>query len=365
MGSFNVGCGISNLAIQQGDDVGFIILTKGTGNERNDPSVGVANFIYGNELFRPYLPPVFGMYGDYGIVEAIEPSKTTEILEAMFSLPVNDIIECITCRRGLYSEGEIFERYFVGSKKFTEFGVSHETALIALGFTKSPSGAREEVYNLGKFDIVVRPYEKQPMLYVWSIWDAEKEETVLVPEFISQSTTHVLEEFSKVSGIFPGYKEEDYAKIQTLKSLYGMYFLKDTFTGMKSHLEKNDYFFPDEKDSLEKMWNEFRNARTLLKVEEPESYKLLLPHLSLGQYIFRYTGFPIASIEELAVYGETYEYLEMPYLSSIMTTLNRMFMPSYCGTQDGDDDASAALNAITNKTLAARRKEYDKYNDED
>lgn len=364
MGSFNVGCGISNLSIEMGDDIGFLILTKGTGNERRAPDMGTATFIYGDEMFKPYAPPVFGHYGDYGIVEAIEKSKTTEFLEKKFSRPIENIIECITCGGGPYDSGRIYDNYFTGSKKFREFGVSHEVALTELGFTKMPSGKNEEIYRLAGADIVIRPSEQHEMLSVWSIWSAEKDDTVLVPEFISQFSSMALEKFSQVTGVFPGYEEKDYEAIQALAGFYGMYFLKDTLTGMKAHLAKNDYFFPDEKAGYEKMWKEFCAAQLVIKRNPEESWELTkLPYMQLGQFIERRTGFPLESIMELSAYEDSYEFVELGYFMSVMATVNRMFMPSYCGTQDGDTDASLALNEITSKVLKARKKEYDQYND--
>lgn len=363
MGSFNVGCGISNLAIQQGDDIGFVILTRSEGNMRQNPESGFATHVYNNDLFKPFLPPVFGMYGDYGNVEAIEKSKTTELLEKMFSRPVETIIECITCGGGPYDSGRIYDNYFTGSKKFREFGVSHEVALTELGFTKVASGESEEIYRLGGVDIVGRPSEKHAMLTEWTLCKADTEE-VLVPSFISQFTSEPLAQFSKVTGIFPGYEEKDYETIQALSGFYGMYFLKDAFTGMKAHLAKDEYFFPDAKESYEKMWKEFCAAQIVIKQNPEESWALTkLPYMRLGEFIHRNTTFPIESIMELSVYGDTFEYIEIAYLMYVMSTVNRMFMPSFCGTQDGDTDASLALNAITNKVLNARKKEYDQYDD--
>lgn len=362
MGSFNVGCGISNLAIEMGDDIGFVILTPSEGNMRRNPENGFATLVHNDDLYKPFLPPVFGMYGDYGYMNSIEKSTTTELLENMFSRPIEDIIECITCGGGPYDSGRIYEKYFTGSKKFREFGVTHEVALTELGFMKVDSGKSEEIYRLGDVDIVARPSEQHELLTSWTLYKADTEE-VLASAFISQFVDQVLEHFAKVTGIFPGYDEKDYAAIQALSKFYGMYFLKDAFTGMKTHSAKNDYFFSDRQEAYEKMWKEFCAGQIVIAQNPEESWETTkLPYTRLGQFIDRYTGFPVEGMMNLSIYGSSLEYFEIGHLMAAMSSVNRMFLPSFCGSQDGDTDASLALNAITNKILKARKSEEDRYN---
>jgi hypothetical protein len=355
VGSHNAGCGISNITIQEGDRVGFVLLAKSDRPERMAPNVGFASYIRETDTFRPVLPAIYGKYSGYGDIENVTPSKTTELLEKMFSRPIDDIMACVTCTRELYSScSEIYERYFTGSKAFNEFGVSHEDGLVPLGFTKVSSGDKEEAYRWGKYEIIVR---KDGMLSWWAIYNADTEE-LLVPEFPSQFISNVLDEFSKVSGIFPGYDDADVEKITALNAFYGMFFLEDTFIGMRSYLEENDEDFRDSVEANQGMWNGFVAAQNILKDESEDVVDVVLPNLAMSRFIQQTTALPCDAIPSLSIYGETYEYLELADLATVLAMVNRMFQPSFCGTQDGDDDVSLALNAVTNRIIAERKSRY-------
>ena len=375
MGSFNVACGISNIAIQEGDETGFVILAKGTGPERTTPGVGVPYFLSDSDLFKPFLPPVFGVYGDYGNLADIKASKTTEVLESMFGQPIEKIMECITCSRDLYDPfSKIFETYFKGSKSFQEFEATHEESLKELGFTKVPasggkfskmvSGKNEEVFQLGGYEIVLRPAKDIPQLPFWSIRETGTQKAI-TGEFRSQFISEPIGVFSRVTGLFPGYDKADYEKIEILNKFYGMFFLKDAFTGMLTYLTEEDSYSPQSEGAYRKMWDDYVKLNNAIKSghEKAEILAVALPHADLFRFVERNTALKTTHWGYLNVYGEGYDYIDLPDLMSVMASVNRMFVPSFCGSQDGDTKASLALNAITGRVLAERKSWQ--YDDED
>lgn len=383
MGSFNVGCGISGLAIEEGDKIGFVILNKSDGKlDRTSEGVGFASFMRETDLFKPFLPPVFGVYGDYGIIENIKESKTTEVLENMFGLKVEDVIACLSCTRDAYSSmGKVFEHYFKGPKGFQEFDADIATSLIELGFVEVPAGKRslakvvtgkkEQVFALEGYELVLRPNPKpypESLLPFWSVRETATG-NVLVKEFQNQFISEALNAFSKSTGIFPGYDAADVEKISTLNGFYGMFFLKKAFTGMIKHLAKNDYYYPSARKSYRNAWDQFANLMNLKFTPAgndkftDEELDMVVPLLEMPQSVERNTSFPMDKLDVLAGYGSDYEYLEIFDLMDVLVSVNRMFQPSFCGSQDGDTDASLALNVIAGSVLARRKARNDEYDD--
>lgn len=352
MGHFNAACGISNITIKEGDEVGFILLAKAPAPGMMTKDVGFPAYLRETDAFRPLFPAVYGEYDGYGRIEKIIPSRTTILLETMFSRPIDDIMECVTCNRGLYeSSSEIFKRYFTGSKAFDEFNVTNEDGLIPLGFRKISSIDDEEVYVYGKYSIVVR---KKGMTHLWSI-SSTPSGKLLIPEFPSPFISTGLEVFSKVTGIFPGYDDADVARIVALNGFYGMFYLKETFEGVRSYLEESSEDFRDSVAFTRGMWDEFVTAQETIKNDSTQDAEVILSSLTIGHFLEFKTGLNVNSLGQLLIYGETYEYLEVADLTTVMAMVNRMFQPSFCGTQDGDDGVSLALNAVTSRIISARK----------
>lgn len=362
VGSFDMGCAISGLTIHESDSIGYMILQKSTtpSDPRIDMSLGTSWFTYSTDMYKPFLPAVYGTYGDYGMIVDIEKSKTGEVIEQLFDMPVEDLIECISCTRGLYErDGKIAKKLFKGSRRFQNFDATPEDGLTRLGFTKEKSEKDVEVYSFEGFEILVG--FKEPF-HLWTIREAESKK-ILFPEFPCQFVSTIINEFCKLTGKFPGYTKEDQEKVQLLQSLSGMFFLKDVFAEMNAHMQQ-DYFA----DMYEKQWNEtwgtFMAAYNACKKLGQEDKMHLLP-LRLAQSIERSTSFPVEKMSLLAGYDGTSEFSEMFDMFSVMTSVNRMFMPSFCGEQEGNDDASRKLNAISGRILAERKARWDEEDEED
>lgn len=373
MGSFNVGCGISNIAIEPGDKIGFVILDTGSGPDRIDPEVGMTTLLNEYDLYRPFLPPVFGVYDDYGSIEDIQPSKTTEFLEKYFEQDIGTVIECLTdIRTPYYDGGAIFRAYFKGSKKFTEFQASPAEGLLPLGFSKAKGKSNEEVYTLQSFEVVITGKEPLPF---WSVRNAKTGE-VLVKPFQSQFMHQVLDAFGNATGIYPGYDTADYSRILRLRNSSGMFFSEQVFASMCDYLATDGGFYEESHKRRKKMWDDF--------LEEPKMFERLLSSVAegtklagmfgvkeqrqysqIGRFVETNTSFPITDVWMLDNYGTGYEYLQLIELMDIMRVTNKLFTPSFCGSQEGDTKASLALHGITGAILDARLEQEKEWRGED
>jgi hypothetical protein len=67
---------------------------------------------------------------------------------------------------------------------------------------------------------------------------------------------------------------------------------------------------------------------------------------------------PPADYRKLAVYADNDEFFLVDDLFNVAVLTNHPFTPTFCGSQDGDDDASEMLAKLALKLLAARRLKY-------
>lgn len=349
MGSFNVGCGISNLSIDEGDKIGFVIIKKST------PLYGSSNAMghFSNlDYFMPVFPPVFGEYGDYGSMINIERSVTVEILEDKFGIPMNAIMDCISCSHNIYSDaGGIYKYYFKGDRSWQGWGVEPAVSFAKLGFIQRDDVDGREVFALGGFEIRQRfeLMKDHPDIKLW-YWSVVRSKTgeVLVPEFMSQSVDAIMDCFAKVSGICPGFTDESVESIKHLQSFSGMFFLKDVYEDVLSFMEENNDEY--NLNFYKSMWDNLRKAGTTSKRTTGSFGRI--PTMSM--VIKDLTLFPDKYFNQLKRYGDTYEFNHIFTLPRVMLSLNRMLMPSLNGEQFGDNDIALRATEITQSILEKR-----------
>jgi hypothetical protein len=361
VGSFNVGCGISNISIEPGDKTGFVILNTGSGPERISPECGVSMLLNEYDLYRPYLPPLFGEYNDYGSIESIKKSKTTEFMEHLFARDIETIINCLTDNTILYdAHGRIFDAYFKGDKTFDKFGATHGESFLPLGFSKAKGKRGEEVFSLKGFEIVITKHPEYELLFNYSIRNAKTGE-VLIQPFVSQFPGQALDAFGRASGIYPGYDKKDYSRIVRLRDSHGMFFSEDVFRAMTEHLS-TDWFYGDMPAKWAKLWKEF--------IELPKKFGGILDnkdrqYTQVGRFVDTNTSFPAEDTHLLGFYGSDLGYLQLVDLMNVMRVTNRLFTPSFCGSQDGNTKASLALSEATTQILTERKKREEEWMEED
>lgn len=100
MGCFNVAGTMSNLTIGHGDKVAFFILCPSNRHYKEVDIKTPGTNLCSNEgaciVTKPFCPPIFGEYNDYGSVENIVKSQTTSDLEKYFGANIEDIITSLT-----------------------------------------------------------------------------------------------------------------------------------------------------------------------------------------------------------------------------------------------------------------------------
>jgi hypothetical protein len=356
MGHFSVACGISNLSIHEGDEIGFVILGDGRiPDPRMNVDGGKSFHLYSNDRFSPYLPPVFGTYSGYGELENIEKSNTTEVMEEIFGIPVEKVFSILTCSRSIYdTSSEIFKAFYKGSRRFGNYQAPMEEALVPLGFEKDVDASSEdvEVFNYETLSVKIRTegYFKK-----WTVC-VKGTDLAIAPEFTSGGASDGLSLFHIITGLMPGYPKDVQEKVKHLKNLNGMFILKDVFVKMSEYLKEPGVSYEFGKPR-EQQWDEFIAVMDAVE-KEGRDFETFYPMIDIVRAIEHGTSLQKQYIPLLRKYGKSYAYLDIMVLLEVMTVVNRMFAPTFCGEQDGNNEASQRLNRVTDKILAERRVRF-------
>lgn len=352
MGSFNVGCGISNLSIEEGDNTGFMIIGKPKEYDTGYPkSMGHAPFYtYGTDVYRPFMPPVFGKYDDYGRISDIRPSVTTEVIENIFRRPIADVLAVISCDRGVYdSNSQITEKYFTGNSEAIK-GDSIKDDLVSLGFTHTQSVEGEELLTFNGFQIV--SHDDTPYYTIIQ----EGNNRVLKSRFHADEVFVILEFFGQITANYPGFDKEDYGIIRLMDSLSGFFFLESVYEKMTAFI-KEDNELRENRENFSNKWEEF-----LSNVKDDSlsdgAITIHSKHTWAADALFHNTIFPMSLIGHMLPYQGTDEFESMKDMLLMMRALNRMFQPSYCGEQYGNGKAERALQEVTAPIIEERLKYY-------
>lgn len=370
MGSFNVGCGMSNLMINAGDDIGLVILGKPRYSGMPPAGRGVTHLMRPNMALKPFLPPVYGTYDDYGNIVDIRPSPTTQILESIFARPVDTVLRCIGVDRGLYDScGEIYQNYFAGDRSWETYSDPVSKSLATIGFRPVETIGDTEVFAYGNYSIIYIPDKNWENDYItigprsqWIIEDATTGDS-MVAGFYHQDLGAVMDRFHLATGLLPGYAKEDHERVLLLNGLSGMFFLRKVYSGMKSIMEERTYFGSSE--SLENQWDFFMNE----EINDAQLLKLAgtTGIIDMQQSIC----LPGQFKDELVRYNGNYEVLEAYYITEVMHSINRLFTPTVCGPNEGNNDLALHLLSISEAVLAEHgaynevEDEYDLYDDAD
>lgn len=108
--------------------------------------------------------------------------------------------------------------------------------------------------------------------------------------------------------------------------------------------------------SLEDRWDIVAKE---MEVTEDDDF-MLNEDVSYAMYdLMRDLSLPTGMRNELRGYGKSYELLEIHRMMDLMRLVNRMFGPTICGTQHGDNVVSSRLNAVTDEILTKRLKDLE------
>lgn len=371
MGSFDVACGISNLAIHMENRVGFLFIqdslaVKNLRARRIIPEGGGVHFDNEFSAYKPYLPPVFGTYNDYGHIIDVTPSPTTKFIEEMFNKPIEVVIKCVGSDRDIYSEhGEIYQNYFVGDKDFQKFGSDVKSGLVSLGFDHSTTDDGKEVFSYQGYEIVCDDangshFEGDQLIR------SEKTGRVIVKGIHARDTTKLLSVFGHYTRIYPGFSPEDFDAIRKLNRMSGMYFLEEVYEALRES-DVVEYFLKSRLAKMKEDWPNFIAYLNDPSMAEEHKYMSGIDYqFKVGMFLERDISFEREDFILLKTFTDADEFFQMREITNIMDALNRVVMPTYCGTQHGNDEASLVLANVSKSILDKRIAEYDdEYGEDD
>jgi hypothetical protein len=350
MGSFDVSCGLSNLSIREGDRTGLVLLLPTNRNkDLEDSSSLVVNV---DDRFRPFLTPIYGTYNDYGSLENLERNASVEILEDIFSIPIETIVYVVnTSGRSIYSNyiGDLASA--LGSTLTPEtfgFGVSQDESLTRLGLTVITSNVE---YSFGGYNLV---FSKGLSATITK--DGET-----LHSFHSHSLENVVEMFGDRINNYPGFPNCG-EKIRLLKSLSGMFFYAPIFDELKQ--------FPEDE------WTAQGTQRVNEEVEKYFVFRKVAAAASQGEddRVFFTNSFLVPDVirrmfhfnsdaDLLLKYEGTQEIQELSKLMTLMTQTNHALSPTMYAGQEGDSAVSVALHKAALKVITDRQTAYDDYED--
>lgn len=380
MGSFSVSCGLSSLPIYPGDKVGFMLLT-----EPKHKDWPMASYTRSHALYLPLFAPVYGEYNDYGGIENIVRTKSVTMLEEMFGTDIETIIGHATDGGSIYgSNGYIKNHGINPDLEWGKFGVPIKDDLLAFGFRQ----VGEQVYFFEEFFVSINKRltnEALPGFYSYDFTIDKVDGEGTKPVGTIPNVTDIdqfLGRFAELTGVYPGAKPEMYESLALLRKLSGMFFLKKVFKKVSEHVvaveKKENEDYPG-LSTLDDDWTEMmeygpKNVRDLKelakkmkedgclddKVKEALVWKLQAFDRSTQrayQSIARTTSFPLGKLG-IILKDEENTFLEVFAMGSVMAGINRMFMPSYCGAQEGNLRASEVLLKVSTEILQKKKKRY-------
>jgi hypothetical protein len=362
MGSFDVACVISDLAIHPGDEVGFMLISesdvmKAYKSRQVAPEGGWIHYGLENDGYKPFLSPVFGNYDDYGFVVNIQESETTRFIESLFGKDVETVIKCVGSNRGIYSKyDDIFDSYFTGDQKFTEYDADFKESLLSLGFTFMKSDEGKDVYEFDGYHLIVEDSGDRYTLRN----PANTHYPVILDKFHTRDISELLDIFGHYTHCYPGFETKDYWAIRTLFKMSGTYFIKEVYEKMS----KGDVIDSLDKRRMEKIHEEWAEFTSFMKdpanAEDARFPSSLDYKFDTIQYLTRDTAYDSFLIDRIANHYENPEELwRMLEIRNILRSVNKVLLPNHCGEQHGNDEASDYLAKISRKILKKRFADRD------
>lgn len=373
MGSFNVACGISNISINEGSPVGFLLMSKtqpGQIVRGADHSKGYAFQVHPHAQYTPFLPMVFGTYDDYGNVADVEETRTSKIIEAIFKRPIETVIRCITENELYGSQNEFLKQYGIENHKLDSFGPIGK-GLESVGFIENINDANEKTYTYKNYTVVFHASGLYSIIHpnktVAAVSKNKFEDTVIPVN----SALDVLRYFHEVTNLLPGFKEEHWSEVKLLSSLYGMYVHRDIWNGMSEYIDTEAQAWGTEiaeRNKKERQMFFSKVCKTevfskvLGKTVVTNGFKLLYIMPACRQMMST-ISLPLGFYPLLGAYSGSNEMDQVEKLYETLRSVNRIFQPSFVGTQDGEPKATRLLHKLANKAIASHG--YDDEEDKD
>jgi len=378
MGSFNISCGVSDLAIEYGERVGLVLLNKDNSFQANDYGYSGAK-LYDTEptkLYRPILPPIYAHYDDYGSFKDVEENGLTRYLEDYFQRPILGVINAVGDTRKLYESRSTVGTLYMSSavrELIDNRALSTEEKLLGIGFVKDELEDGElEAYRFETVRLslsgamtgtpmVGRPSAKR--------WKATQGQSPVFEHSDRADLTHLLSTFSELTSYAPGFEHAE--QVLTLRRYSGMAFLPEALDPVVEALRKDRYYADRLNDTLEELNRflsldftpEFLQEVRELEDTDSESVARLWDHFRRSSYVQDELHIPWRSIESLRYSTFAQELIGGKELEFALFALNRRFQPTMVAEEWNSDDFALVMNQA--KDAIIRRRMYDRAEDLD
>lgn len=333
MGSFDVACGLSNLTIHYGDEAGIVPLVK------NETAGEFRLFdVYPTTQYIPYLPPMFGVYDDYGRLTSVDSSNATaSLVTDVFRLPADVVLACIgNYGRDIHSKfgplAENYENKIPG--RVPQHRESPKDYLESLGFISD--SLVEEIYYFGDHEFFVGEHKYQ-------IRAKDSRGYISIHEGSFSSIESALHEFALKTKTVPGFDPKDYLQIVELANMYGMFVHKEVYEKAISGV--NPKFTLEAIQQTIKARNSFSYLR-----DNNIHTKELFRKLGISSSNFR---------NSVDLFSIAADLIDLDRFHALMSQVNRIFAPTMCGEQMGNDEASLQLVQISQEILQRNLSELE------
>lgn len=378
MGSFNISCGVSDLAIERGERVGVVLLTNDYPSQARGHGYSGSK-LYDTEptkVYRPCFPPIFARYDDYGNFKDIEESGVTRYLEEHFQRPILGVLNAVGDTRKLYENRSTVGTLYMSStvrELLDNPMLSTEEKLLSIGFVKDElregeleayrfEGARLSLSELVTgAPIIGRPSTKR--------WIATQGESPVFEHSDRANLTDILSALSELTYLAPGFEQAE--QVLALRQYSGMAFLTEAVDPVVAALKKERYYadrLNDTLDGLNRFFSldftpEFLQEVRELEDTDTETIARCWDSFRRSSYVQSELRVPWYSLESLRSLASAQELISGKELEFALFALNRRFQPTMVAEEWDSDTFALVMNQAKDAIL--RRRMYDRDEDLD
>lgn len=330
MGCFSIACGATSVAMAN-DEVALIALVPvKDGIEHSMKGAALISNDGAYALYKPVLLPIFGMLDDYGTLEVITKDENTLVIERLLGADISDIAEAIA--RGTYADNKDIHVKLKAHFGVEVFGMFvHRKAWDLMSTTSLDSYTGKSDYSLWDHALCYPALVLTDMGFVLqaTAWpDARYSQWYKHPEYPFFDIAHD-GRFGKI--------------IVAGRETPAGYSMKGWAAALKKVRTGPAFAFPSE---WEKYAKETPVAATWAMDiaagrDSARVFRILADtyseHLHRDNEILR--GELFKTLTALLCFG------------SYMGNVNRLLMPTFCGTQYGNNCATRAVNNLTRALL--------------
>lgn len=389
MGCFNVACSISSISIGEGTPCYFIPLIKKHHKSRKYMR---ANFpdgygfmdspksiiTYPDDIFTPLTLPILGKYNDYGSLDDIVQDNNVDAIEKFFGVPIDDIISCAACDKGIDNyTSTVYQTYCVHKKNMELFD---STYLINIGFeysTEEGCFIHPHIKNAKLKIVPEKKYGQREASFV--IFDKDFK-IICELDKVYDPDSSLKSCFLKNFDYYLNIRQEDQERVSILYNMSGMFVHADIFNLMSKNKEIKK--FATVIDMSKEYDNFVKEAKRYLKIDNKLKKAKKEDHLPILKELFS-LGDPFSGLSHGAFIDifKDWEYFKDIYAEPIlkgtlkkqfisytsflmdMRKMNRIFFPACNGLQHGNPFASKRLLEksleIVNSEIARDAEDWD------